>query len=476
MEPAERDWYKAAAESSFDAMIRVRPDGTVAGWNPAAERIYGYSAAEARSRPVAALLGEEDGGPLTTMLARLEDGGAAGVAEASHRRSDGSPVEVMLTVAPVHDTRERVVGALVMVRDLTEQRHAVRQLTQEQERLWAALWASRIGTFRWNVRQDIFECDDNLRGLFGLDRDTPVRCAQDFLDRVHPEDRDALRTRMQECIDTGETFTAEFRIVTPDGAVRWLADQAEIIPGDDGRPLFFTGACRDVTTRRQTEEELASALRVHERLLEQKDVLLREVNHRVKNSLQLVSSLLGLQARADMPEAIRRHLVEARDRVGMVARVHERLYQTGRFRSVDLGQFVTELCTEIARSAGLGGPTAKVVVDTEPLEVPTDRAIPLALVLNELLTNALKYAYPGETKGVIRVALVTAEPGHLRLTVEDEGIGLPADFDRLLRASLGMRLVAALVQQLRGKLSIPPRRAGAAFVVACATGEVRDQE
>src|SRR5690606_21017540 len=144
-------------------------------------------------------------------------------------------------------------GALVMVRDLTEQRHAVRQLTEEQERLWAALWASRIGTFRWNVREDIFECDDNLRGLFGLDRDTPVRCAQDFLDRVHPEDRDALRTRMQECIDTGETFTAEFRIVTPDGAVRWLADQAEIIPGDDGRPLFFTGACRDVTTRRQTE-------------------------------------------------------------------------------------------------------------------------------------------------------------------------------------------------------------------------------
>ncbi|HEV7371197.1 PAS domain S-box protein [Arenibaculum sp.] len=220
----------------------------------------------------------------------------------------------------------------------------------------------------------------------------------------------------------------------------------------EGR-VFLTGILHDVTDRQRAREAL-------ERALDDKTVLLREVNHRVKNSLQLVSGLLNLQVAAAGDETIRHHLRDAAHRISAVAQVHQRLYRADQFHSLDFGSLLTELCDDLAK--GAGGPRAIVLeVDAGALELPVDHAVPLGLIANELVTNAIKH---GKTAAQVRVSL-TRQAGGLLLTVADQGPGLPAGFDPGRSSGLGMRIVSALTRQLCGSIEIPAVSAGARFDV-----------
>lgn len=221
----------------------------------------------------------------------------------------------------------------------------------------------------------------------------------------------------------------------------------------EGR-VFLTGILHDVTDRRRAQEAL-------ERALDDKTVLLREVNHRVKNSLQLVSGLLNLQVAAAGDETIRHHLRDAAHRISAVAQVHQRLYRADQFRSLDFGSFLTELCGDLAK--GAGGPKAIVLeVDAGSLELPVDHAVPLGLIANELVTNAIKH---GKAATKVRVSL-SRRAGGLRLTVADQGPGLPAGFDPGRSPGLGMRIVSALTRQLCGSIEIPAVGTGARFEIS----------
>lgn len=201
------------------------------------------------------------------------------------------------------------------------------------------------------------------------------------------------------------------------------------------------------------------------RALADKELLLREMNHRVKNSLQLIASMLSLPGVHSTDPELRRHLAEARTRVLTVARVHERLYRTDRIASVEFAQYLRDLCDEIAATLP-EGKRHSLVVDAEPGELPMAQAVPFALIANELVTNAVKYAYPDGSGGVIKVHFGWGANGGRRLEVIDHGIGLPKGFDLETSGSLGMRLVRALAQQLRGRLEIERGMPGVRFAVS----------
>jgi two-component sensor histidine kinase len=204
------------------------------------------------------------------------------------------------------------------------------------------------------------------------------------------------------------------------------------------------------------------------RSIQQKDLMLREVNHRVKNSLQLVSSLLRLESRQIADPVTRRHFDEACSRVATIARVHERLYQTDKVGVVEFGQFLRDLCADLSHSAMIElGHHIEVQADTR--ELPTDRVIPLALIVNELVTNAVKYAYPAGTHGVIRVQFRSAPDGGFEVRVADEGVGLPPGFDPATTKSLGMRMVHALLGQVGAELSCASDGGGTKFTISAAS-------
>jgi two-component sensor histidine kinase len=205
----------------------------------------------------------------------------------------------------------------------------------------------------------------------------------------------------------------------------------------------------------------------HQRNLEaalaRQEVLLKEITHRVKNSLAIVASMLKLQAgQMDEPELVR-HLEEAAHRVSAVAKAHERIHQGSDTDRLDLGIYVEQVCRDLNEAVSL----CNIVVEAERgIAVMTDRAIPVALIANELITNATKYAYQGRSGGNIRVRVARGDMDTIELTVRDEGAGLPAEFDPRIATGLGMRIVQAFSKQLNAEITVRRLDPGTEFVVS----------
>jgi two-component sensor histidine kinase len=224
----------------------------------------------------------------------------------------------------------------------------------------------------------------------------------------------------------------------------------------DGGIVAWYGAATDLHAQRLAQEELevrvnAATAEVRAALAEQQ-ALLREVNHRVKNNLEVINSLLSLQA-ADVEDArAQQALTEAAHRVRAIGLVHRLLYEAPSLAQVDLGLFAEELAQALVASYGVAE-RVRVMVSGERLATTLEHAVPLGLILNELLTNALKYAFPGDRAGRVQLR-IDAAGGVLELA--DDGIGLPASVDVGRPRTLGLQLVHALVRQVGGTLQVMP--------------------
>jgi two-component sensor histidine kinase len=194
--------------------------------------------------------------------------------------------------------------------------------------------------------------------------------------------------------------------------------------------------------------------------LDRQEMLMKEVNHRVNNSLQIVASMLRLQSSVVQSEDARHELIEAGSRIAAIARAHQRLYNGDQIEALDLGAYLRQVCADIASS--MPGCAIDVSVE-EAIVIRTDRAIPAVLIVNELITNAAKYAYPGRDCRVW-VTLSRSSERSLAISVKDEGAGLPPQFD-LNSGRLGMRLVSSFAQQLQGDLQVLRKDPGAEFVL-----------
>lgn len=195
--------------------------------------------------------------------------------------------------------------------------------------------------------------------------------------------------------------------------------------------------------------------------LERHQVLLKEMNHRIKNSLSIVSSMLRLQSSSTSTSTATEQLEAAAHRVHAVARAHERLYQTDDVEHLDIGRYIEQVCGDVDASVA----HCEIIVDAQhDILIATDKAIPLALMVNELITNAAKHAYEGQSSCKIWVGVVR-EGSTIRVSVRDEGIGLPASFDLAKGKGLGMRLVRAFLQQLDATVAINPQPRGTEFAV-----------
>jgi PAS domain S-box-containing protein len=223
----------------------------------------------------------------------------------------------------------------------------------------------------------------------------------------------------------------------------------------DGR-LFVLAAIIDISARKRSEEVLRASLL-------EKETLLREIHHRVKNNMQVVSSLLSLQTSNVEDERYRTLFEECQTRVRTMALIHEKLYSTGNLASLDGADYLRDLVQMLVRSYLPSRSGVSVVVDVDPLVLDIQVAIPVGLILHELVTNAFKHAFAGRATGVLRVHFATIGDQH-RLEVVDDGNGLPADFEPEKSRGLGFRMVKNLVRQVDGTLGVH-RGEGTKFVV-----------
>jgi two-component sensor histidine kinase len=222
--------------------------------------------------------------------------------------------------------------------------------------------------------------------------------------------------------------------------------------------VFLQGAANILgmaIERQRIESDLRDAL-------DRQQVLLKEVNHRVNNSLQIVAGMLHLHASSAPSDQVRHELNEASGRIAAIARAHQRLYGSNQINVLDLGAYLRDVCRDL--EAAMPDCTIEVSA-SEGIEIATDRAIPAALLVNELVTNAAKYAYPA---GRCRawVTLSRGPEGTITISVRDQGAGLPQDFDLHSKRRLGMRLVNAFATQLQGDLQVRRLQPGTEFLLA----------
>jgi PAS domain S-box-containing protein len=203
---------------------------------------------------------------------------------------------------------------------------------------------------------------------------------------------------------------------------------------------IFTVILRDVTQHALAESLLKASLR-------EKEVLLKEVHHRVKNNLQVVSSLLGLQARSIADPLTRKKFEESQNRIQSMALLHERLYQSEDLARIDFADYLSQLANQLLVFYG-AGTRIRLHTNLEPMRVDMDTAVPCGLIVNELVSNSLKYGFPAGRSGDVRLELQRLLPGKATLVVADNGTGLPPELDLLTVRSLGLRLVRTLGEQL----------------------------
>jgi PAS domain S-box-containing protein len=218
----------------------------------------------------------------------------------------------------------------------------------------------------------------------------------------------------------------------------------------------------DISERKHREESLKTALR-------EKDLLLSEIHHRVKNNLQVIQSLLALQAERVTDATATQLLVESQNRIKTMSLIHQMLYESRDFGGVDFGEFVGALAPELMSSYGAHPARVSLVIDSARIALPIDVAIPCGLIVNELVSNALKHAFPEARRGRITIELARGEADEVMLSVSDDGVGMPEGLDIADAPTLGLQMVTLLADQLRGELAIEranPTRFALRFKVA----------
>ncbi|WP_324261486.1 histidine kinase dimerization/phosphoacceptor domain -containing protein [Altererythrobacter sp. H2] len=279
---------------------------------------------------------------------------------------------------------------------------------------------------------------------------------------IKPEVSEAQFRDMIRPLHDGTAQVLDFETIhrRKDGTDYRVEVRLQLVTNGSGKVFF--AAIRDVTAR----HEMAEALRRNAELLEDalrvKDMLLHEVNHRVKNSLQTVISLLQMQAGQADDERLAADLGEAQSRVEVIAKIHHNLYATSQHNRIDFSAYLTGLANDIVMSHE-GERTVTLSTDVEPgIDLTLDRAVPLALVVSEILVNAMKYAFVGRHGGRIGIA-VRKSNDSIVLEIADDGVGFPGELGKTERTGIGSRIIRGLTARLDGTVAVASAGPGAIF-------------
>jgi two-component sensor histidine kinase len=290
------------------------------------------------------------------------------------------------------------------------------------------------------------QASDQLLRLYGLPPGSKPLQA-DFA-AMHPDDRESSREQINLCLRTGKPYDMEYRVVMEDGSVRWLNGIGRAERDADGRIVRLVGATQDITGRKLAEERIRAALN-------EKETLLRELYHRTKNNMQVIASLLDLQAGKVADERLTAAFTATKSRIYSMALVHQKLYEAKDLSRVNLREYIDDLVRLLMRTYRMSSAPLTYVQEMEDVFVLVDSAIPCGLIVNELISNALKHAFPSGKSGELRVRLWRTGEGEVCLEVADNGVGLPPGFDFRRDGRLGLQNILALGEdQLEGTVEL----------------------
>jgi len=311
----------------------------------------------------------------------------------------------------------------------------------------------------------------SVKDMLGFDAEEIMGGGPEMiLQRVHPDDVDRMQERQEQNqsgnVEQTMVQDSEFRVKRADGTYIWVNNKRSIVHDSDGNPVSIVGNVRDISVHKHQMEKLDQSLN-------EKQTLLAEIHHRVKNNLAIVSSLIGLQ-KDEVDVSLKPAFENVQSRIKSIALIHEKLYEKTIFSEVELADYLRELSEMISKTYSSEENRITINLDVDDVKVDMISAVPVGLICNELLTNCFKHAFQDRKKGTITISLKDLGC-YVEVSVSDTGAGLPEEFSLEKTQSLGVTLLQALTEQIKGELKAISDRGSKFILTFPVSGEAKNK-
>ncbi|MCK4910120.1 MAG: PAS domain S-box protein [Thermodesulfovibrionales bacterium] len=433
--------FKKTLDNSFDCVFMFEPDTFHFTYiNKGAVEQVGYSYDELLKMTPLDIKPEFTADLFREMVAPLLDGTKPYHSfETVHRHKNGHDIPVEIVLQFVSSTYEK--GKFIaIVRDMTERKKAEESLHLSSQ----IILQSKYSIVSTDLDGIITSWNIGAEGLFGY---TLSEMLGKHISVVYPESehqylQDEIMFPLMQ-MGAHETIT---RMIRKSGEEFLANITLWLLKNEKGRPIGMVGYSIDITERKLAEQKIYNSLK-------EKEVLLKEVHHRVKNNMAVISSLLSLQSGYVDDKKYLDMFNESQSRIRSMALVHEKLYKSKDFAHIDVQDYVSSLSHNV-KSTFMGRKDVSVNINVEAMDMDIDNLIPCGLIINELLSNAFKHAFDGIDSPEISISMAKAGDDNVSLTIRDNGTGLPEAFDISRSKGLGLKLVLTLARQLDGKLEV----------------------
>jgi len=343
------------------------------------------------------------------------------------------------------------ITAYLSVSYMRDLRSANKKLFLSEYKFRNVLYHSRDVIYQINIGSHCYDyMSESVQEMLGLEAEEVMKGGPEMiLSRIHPEDRDRMKKRQKQNEelnnDEGLSEDSEFRIKRADGSYIWVNNKRALVRDADGKAVAIVGNVRDISVKKHQMEKLDQSL--HE-----KQTLLSEIHHRVKNNLAIVSSLIELQKDEVTPD-LKPAFSDVQSRIKSIALIHEKLYEKAIFSKVEMADYLRELSELISDTYYSKEKKIEIELRLEDVKVNMTSAVPVGLICNELINNSFKHAFKNCNEGKITIGL-KERGGQIEVTVCDSGVGLPDDFSLESSNSLGVTLLRVLTLQIEGVLKV----------------------
>ena len=366
-------------------------------------------------------------------------------------------------------TAELTKAVEQLQQEIAERRRVEEELRHSEERWQLVVKGNNEGIWDLNLKTNKVFRSARYKEILGYaDHELEVDDNNDWANRIHPDDiEQVMQANLDYLGHRVPTYAIEYRQRCKDGSYKWLLGRAQAVWDEAGSPVRMVGSTTDISDRKQAEDRIKASL-------QEKETLLKEIHHRVKNNLQIISSLLRLQSKKIREPQALDLFKESQNRVQSMALIHEKLYQSSNLAQIDFQEYIETLVQELFRSYDAYKRSISFEVNVSQVSLSIALAIPCGLIINELVSNSVKYAFPEIIGGHICISLQERYNSQFILTISDNGVSLPDELDFRNTNSLGLQLVCRLTKQLEGSIELD-RRHGTKFKIVFATSS-RDRE
>jgi PAS domain S-box-containing protein len=451
-----REMYRMLVETSPDAVTVTDLEGNITYVSQRTLQIHGYERVEeVIGKKAFTFISPEDHEKAAMNLKKTLEEGSVRDLEYRLVRKDGTKFIGELHASLIKDVNGEPKAFIAISRDITERKRAEQEMSESEKKFRSVVENASDAIYIITSRGFQY-VNSAFEQLTGYTSNEVLEENFDFWGIIHPDDVKMIRDR-ENARKRGEKVPSryEFRILAKDGSQK-IVEPATVQIGNKGE-FKVMGILRDVTERKCAEEKIKASLL-------EKDVLLREINHRVKNNMQIISSLLRLQSRTIREPHLVEMFKESQNRIRSMALIHEKLYQTEDFASINFAQYIRSLLVHLFHTYKVNPNIVRMRTDVEDVFLDISKAIPCGLIINELVSNSLKHAFPSNRKGEIAVRL-SSNLRKTKILISDSGVGLPKDIDLREPETLGLQLVSDLVKQVDGKIRLE-RSEGTTFHIS----------